>query len=441
MSTVLVGVGASAAFVLPAVWNGFPLVFHDSGGYFAAFMGRELGFGRSAAYGAFLAVGLPLAFWPAIVVQAFVTAWLILATLRAHGIVRPAVTAAVLVFLAAATSLPWYTAQLMPDLWAALAVLAIYLLAFRPPPRMAERLALVAVVAFAVAGHMATQGLTTGLIVVLAAARLAGGRLGIERPALAWPTAAVAAGLIAALASNYAIAGRFAFTPGGSNFLFARLVHTGIAARYLDDNCPDPSLELCKFRRALPTLGEDWLWEPDSPLNRDLGGWEVFAPEAERIVTESLVDYPLVHLGAALAGTAEQFVKFDTGDGLVSWTWSTHYEMERLAPQLLPVFKAARQQQDGFDLSAVNLLHLPVAFASLLGLGVVLVAARRLPAPTSTLAGFVLVALLGNAAICGALSIPNARYQSRVVWLAPFALAVAVAGLRRRSEATVPAQA
>jgi hypothetical protein len=33
--------------------------------------------------------------------------------------------------------------------------------------------------------------------------------------------------------------------------------------------------------------------------------------------------------------------------------------------------------------------------------------------------GFVLAALIGNAAICGILSGPHDRYQSRLIWLAP----------------------
>jgi hypothetical protein len=442
LSTFAVGLAAAAALLLPAVWNGFPLVFHDTGGYLGAFSDGELGFGRSVAYGAFMALGLPLAFWPTITIQAGVTAWLLLTTLRAHGIAKPAVTAAVMALVILATSLPWYTAQLMPDLWASLAALALYLLAFRHAG-VVVRIVLLAVIAFAMAGHMATLGLACGLLAALAALRLVDGRFGLERPALAWPAAAVLAGIITALTSNQLITGQFAFTPGGSNFLFARLVHTGIAQRYLTEHCPDPSLEVCKFRSELPTLGEDWLWEPDSPLNRDLGGWEVFAPEAQRIVVDSLADYPLAHMGAALAGMAEQFVKFDTGDGLVSWTWHTHYELGRVAPQVMPDFMAARQQQEGFDLAGVNLLHVPVAIVGLLGLPAVIVAARRrrLPSASATLAGFVFVVLLGNAAICGALSIPNARYQSRVVWLAPFALAIAAAGLRRRVDVPAPAHA
>jgi hypothetical protein len=440
VSTVVVGLAAGALFVLPALWNGFPLVFYDTGGYLAAVADGELSFGRSAAYGALLTAGLPLAFWPAILIQAGVAAWVVLATLRAHGIVRPAVTAAILVFVAATTSLPWYAAQLMPDLWASLAVLALYLLAFRPPSSRAERIGLAVVIAFAITAHMAILALALGLATALAVTRLVAGRLGIERPSLTAPVLAVLAGIIAAPASNAAITGHFAFTPGGSNFLFARLVHTGIAARYLADHCPDPSLEICKFRLDIPPLGEDWLWEPDSPFNYALGSWAGFGPEARRIVVDSLSDYPLDHLAAAVAGAAEQFVTLQSGEGLGPWTWHTQYLIERLAPDLVPVYKAARQQQDGIDLTLLNVLHVPVAFLSLLGLPVVVLAARRrrLPASTATLCGFVLVALLGNAAICGALSIPHARYQSRIVWLAPFAIAIVVAGRCRRAGTPPP---
>jgi hypothetical protein len=41
------------------------------------------------------------------------------------------------------------------------------------------------------------------------------------------------------------------------------------------------------------------------------------------------------------------------------------------------------------------------------------------------LCAFVIVALLGNAVICGVLSNPHARYQSRIVWLATLCAIVA----------------
>jgi hypothetical protein len=47
-----------------------------------------------------------------------------------------------------------------------------------------------------------------------------------------------------------------------------------------------------------------------------------------------------------------------------------------------------------------------------------------------------LIALFANAAICGVFSNPNDRYQSRIVWLAPFAVMIA---LLVRARAGTPA--
>ena len=59
---------------------------------------------------------------------------------------------------------------------------------------------------------------------------------------------------------------------------------------------------------------------------------------------------------------------------------------------------------------------------------------RSLDGPARAFALTVLLALLVNAAIAGALSNPNPRYQSRIVWLAPFVLAVAVLSGRRAAQ-------
>ena len=95
--------------------------------------------------------------------------------------------------------------------------------------------------------------------------------------------------------------------------------------------------------------------------------------------------------------------------------------------------QAARQQQPGeFDLSAWNLLHVPVALAGMALLPIILMmaAAGRASSGAAILAFTVLLALLANAAICGVFSNPVDRYQSRLVWLAPFAAVIALARSR-----------
>src|SRR4051812_47846567 len=100
----------------PAIWNGFPLVYADTGGYLERAFTRTLDIGRSALYGAVLASGISLEFWSIIIAQAALCVWIIVLTLRAHGLRRPGTVVLIVIALTGLTALPWYTAQLMPDI-------------------------------------------------------------------------------------------------------------------------------------------------------------------------------------------------------------------------------------------------------------------------------------------------------------------------------------
>ena len=106
------------ALIYPALYNGFPLVFYDTGGYIARAFEPELVPGRSVAYGYLLWVlDLGLAYWPAILVQSGVVVWLIHVCARVHDLSHgPLPLAATTAGLAIGTGLPWFTAQLMPDI-------------------------------------------------------------------------------------------------------------------------------------------------------------------------------------------------------------------------------------------------------------------------------------------------------------------------------------
>jgi hypothetical protein len=118
------------ALLLPALVNGFPLVFADTGGYLARPFESEFALNRSALYGAFLAAGLPSNFWFNLLVQGAITSWVLFIALRIYGLESPLAFFAVIALLCVVTSLPWYVSQLMPDIFLPVAVLAAYLLAF-----------------------------------------------------------------------------------------------------------------------------------------------------------------------------------------------------------------------------------------------------------------------------------------------------------------------
>jgi hypothetical protein len=91
------------ALLWPALANRFPLVFYDTGGYLVPLFEQELYLGRSALYGAFLALGIPLDFWPNVVIQAVLAGLLVTLMLRAHGFGRSPAVLIVVLALAALT--------------------------------------------------------------------------------------------------------------------------------------------------------------------------------------------------------------------------------------------------------------------------------------------------------------------------------------------------
>jgi hypothetical protein len=279
---------------------------------------------------------------------------------------------------------------------------------------------------------MSILALALGIVAVLFVL-CAFARLKRQMHANVWlPSIALAAGVLLALTSNLAIGGQFAFTPGGFNFVFSRLVQDGIVERYLEDHCPDPTIRLCSFRRDLPQTADDWLWGMESPF-QSLGGFEEFEPEARRIVLESLPLYPALHVKTAVVSTVKQFMALATGDGLTPWNWGTQYAFMKFAPDALKGYVAGRQATSRFDFTWINYIHVPLQAMAIIALPIIVV--RRPHKPISALAALLFVALVGNAAICGVLSNPHDRYQNRLAWLATLVVTIeAVERARQRQK-------
>lgn len=419
------------ALMTPALWNGFPLIFPDTGGYLTRPIEGTLGMGRSALYGLFLYAGVPFAFWSNAIAQAALTAWLIVLTLRAQGLGgRPWLALGIVAMLTVGTSLPWFAGQLMPDILFPAAVLALYLLAFHAGQHaMWERFALAAVIVVAIPSHMAAAGMCVAVIAALwLLPRIK--QFALPKPRLWFAAGAVAAGVALCPLSNLAITGSFGFTPGGSSFLFGRLIEDGIVARYLNERCPDPSLRLCAYKADLPDGADGWLWG-DTPFYK-LGGWEDYADEEKHIILATLARYPLMHAETAIAATLEQFYSFQTEVSIENNEPTIGTFADRI-PQLFPQFMRARQQANHFNVAPLNLLHVPIAALAIAGLVGGLIWRRRLKiAPElAALCLTILLALAANAAICGVFSHPVDRYQSRLVPLAPFAMALLIARRQR----------
>jgi hypothetical protein len=436
--TIAVRMGAGLAstllLTLPALWNGFPLLQYDTGGYLARWHEGTLQLSRAVTYGLLLTAGAPWNFWPVVLMQSALTVWVMSLVLRAHGLGgRPLLLLGITAFLAIATTLPWLTSILLTDIFAGLGALALYLLMLRSDAlHRAEIIGLVLLVAVAAATHGATLALLLALLLAALGIRLVKRDL-IPLAGLGRGASAVALGLAVTLAANAVIAKRLAWTPGGIPLLFGRMLQDGIVDRYLADHCPDPRLTLCAYRKVLPNDADLWFWGSD--LFDRLGRFAGLGREMQTIVLESIGAYPWLQLKAAAGAAAKQLVSVGTGEGVVSSIWHTYAIIERDAPAAVPAMRAARQQQGKFDFTAINYLHVPVALASTLLMIVIVIVAfslrSRRNADIATLAAAVLLAIIANAVICGVLANPHDRYGARIAWVAT--LVVAMAALRLKT--------
>src|SRR3954451_22090363 len=112
----------------PALWNGYPLLQWDTGGYLARWYEGYLVPSRSTVFGIYLHLGEGSSFWINLGIQALATLWILQLTLRVLGMRTPVFVAAITLALVATTALPWLASMLLTDIFAGLAVLALFLL-------------------------------------------------------------------------------------------------------------------------------------------------------------------------------------------------------------------------------------------------------------------------------------------------------------------------
>ncbi len=415
--------------IAPALWNGYPLLQWDTGGYLARWYEGYLVPSRSTVFGIYLHLGEHSDFWINLGIQALATLWILQLTLRVLGLFRPLRLAAMGVVLILTTALPWLASMLLTDIFAGLSVLSLFILVLHGDKiSTLEKILLFAFTAFAGATHSATLAVLLGLCCAGWIARPFLRRQ-IAVSGLMQGSLTIVAGVAMLLSANFALSGELAWTPGGSGVAFGRMLQDGIVTRYLRDHCPQANFKLCPYRNELPPTADDFLW--GHSMFDALGRFKGLNDEMGFIALHSLAEYPLWQAEAAIAATAQQLVHVATGEGTNVWIPHTYGIIERYIPSQLKPMRAAHQQHWDINFAAVNWLHIPVALASM-----VLVFAmfgfaiwRREFDDLSLLAGVACLALLGNAFVCGVISGPHDRYGARMVWIAT--AVVLIAAIRR----------
>jgi putative flippase GtrA len=436
---------------------------------------------RSPFYGVLLhAAYLTTTIWGLAALQSFLAAWVIYLLWRTVAPRAPSWSyLGLIAATAVGTSISFYTTFAMPDIFAGIGGAAVVLiLAQGDRLKKLEIAGLWAVIAYAMVIHKSHWA--TGLVVAFGGGALMW-LMGLSTRSVVRRVLVVASAAVAAWAAGSAFdhvyQNRTGYKLGHPPFIMARLVADGPGRAYMLQACGQAGRQggaepyvLCKFKAnavnstKVKVSGELIsnliLWSDRKTLGvfNNASRSERVGLEAEemRFVLGALRYDPAGVALASLSDWGRQLIAIqvddplrDPGAFLRGRYWPT-----TILPKLIPNFQACRPPgncKPPFDYNLLYAWHGTVLVAGLLllvwrlSLADVRQAVWRRglkegqePARVAATVLLLTAVLLVNAAVCGVLSGPFARYQARLVWLLPVGAGLAACALPMHSGRVLP---
>lgn len=436
-----------------ALYNQFPLTYSDTGNYVGNAVSMAHGrepwfFFRPLTYGLFLVpFSRPQTIWLVPLAQGLLAVIVVDLALRSAAVSLSdnrfiALFAGLTVF----TSLPWFSGQIMPDIFTSLVILLSFIiLRGGEQQTRRQRWILGAILAFSIATHL-SHFLLYGLLLITGLVGAITARAPRRRYRLgplvlrAVVPLLIAIGLV--IAPNYVIHRELVLSRSSALFALGHLVGEGLAQRYLENACPTQHYLLCSERASLvPDI--DWfLWSPVGTRKRHepemQRGDSTFLREAPAIVAGTLRQEWAAAIRVSFKNAAAQLGNFEIHPDEHRYSNSVEQEIKPLGNRVVQAYRASGEVQKSLPVGLATRVQYTAFGLSLL---VLLACLPMLRGPAHSgiraLIAVVCAGVVLNAFVMVSLVSVRSRYQSRVVWLIPLLAAVAagrVVGSRRRGD-------
>ena len=380
--------------------------------------------GRSIYYGALLYIGDALGYlWPTIVVQATAVLLSLGLTLYHIGSFSWRSLALVGVGLAALSPLPFFVSELSPDLFAGVAILAMAnFIAFGEQMRRAAWCVWLMLLSAALSFHtshaliavaMLCFALTVGLLQ----------KKPVRNSAITALVLALALAAGADFAFMQGVKRVLGVMPTRPPFLMARLIADGPGAAYLRANCPRAGFTVCSFVDRLQVGDSDaFLWSTDPSrgvfVNVDAATRQALSDEQLRFALATLAFDPIGEIKAAAKNVLHQLGMI----GLTHFTYvgDTRFYRARVPSPYIETMERTKAWSGNLPVTSLPAAALVVA-SMIFILASATFRRNQISSGVSLFTIAVILGVLFNAAVCGAISEPYNRYQARVIWLIPLA--------------------
>ena len=365
------------------------------------------------------------------------TAWLLAKTASRSLNVAPNTTVLTTVplLVAASTSLPFYIAYMMPDIFAPVMLIMIAALtAFGRTMRIWELLlmsGLALVCTLLHPSHLAIAGLMIPFVILAALFSRMRGR---------WRATVL---MIAVLALSVAERKAFQITVETKTnkevvytpHITARLIVDGPGLDYLNEICPNTEVPTCALHEALSWSDDPYRMTASHIIferSQRLGSFRLLSAEEQKQIALTQRDFAKdvflsrpVATSLALANNAYRQVLRDS----IYMTIPTDAALDsardlaRLEESQHYLIQAGQLSRDRAWIDPVDTLHSVIYAASFAFIVFMLLRPGSVAPNIKLFVLFILIGIAVNALVCGGVSQPADRYGARVMWLLPFSAA------------------
>jgi hypothetical protein len=421
----------------PALYNRYPLLYPDSMTYIAdgRLVGRALFLHKLSDYYGFrsfiYSLGIlpfhwDITLWPVVAFQALITAFVIWLVVRST---LPAQTVmwylAICALLSLLTSASWFASEIMPDILGPLLYLCIFLLVYaRDTLSRFERWAVILIAWWGVTSHATHFLLAAGLCIFLALLWVLRRKLThISLRAIGEVTIIVLLAAAAQVALHSYLYGRPSLNGDRPPFLIARVISDGPGRWYLEKHCDEVKFAVCDYVHELPEESDEFFWG-------DNAIWQTASEDSQKRMQQEEIPfvlavfraYPRAQISKSIGNFWEQLTTF--GFELDANAWMLK-EFDDALPRGKAGYLQSRQARDAIPFDFLIVVQYCAVIASLAVIALFIPYMwRNRSARLLGLGMLIVITVLANAFVTGAMSTVEDRYQSRVVWLLPLFAAI-----------------
>jgi hypothetical protein len=404
--------------------------------------------GRSIYYGALLYLShLTSNLWLAVFAQAaiflYLSYTLVLKCLRLSFFTFVCVTSTILV----ATPITFFVSFLMPDIFASFLILGLAtIVGFWDSIKLRDQAILFSIILYSALTHTSHLLLLISIVSIFALTCFLTERkaslFGPLRNRLVVLLALSLAGILGEYAFSYGVRHTINADPIRPPFLMARIIADGPGYQFLEKNCAKRAYVVCKYIDRLPVPSDAFLWSTsltEGIFNvADLSTRIALSSEQTSFVIDVFRFDPVGVIANAMKDFLHQFFLIGLDDLFVNRQSLQGFET-KLPPSYFAGLLHSRIVLRDRILAPLNIWYASIYFLSTLALLLTWAfwpwirfqnKLEIFPHPQWIhLLTIVVVAIVSNAAICGILSEPVQRYQTRISWVPLFILSLILARL------------